>query len=62
MPIYEYECNICGNIIEKWENGSNGGMSCSKCKNVMRRIISHSTFVLKGGGWYSEGYNKKEKE
>ena len=60
MPIYEYQCSKCGNIIEKWDTISNNEYTCPKCKNKMKKIISSSTFVLKGGGWYNDGYTKKE--
>jgi len=59
MPIFEYICKSCGESIEVWGNDE---PLCPKCKNKMEKIISKSTFILKGGGWYSEGYNKKEKE
>lgn len=36
---------------------------CIHCdKYGAHRILSQSTFVLKGGGWYNEGYNKEKKE
>ena len=63
MPIYEYECNICGNTLEKWDSfSSSSRILCPNCGCFMDKIISSSTFVLKGGGWYSDGYSKKEKE
>ena len=60
MPIHEYQCNQCGKSIEIWEGKDFKDVYCTKCKKEMKRIISGSTFILKGGGWYSEGYNKKK--
>ncbi len=62
MPIREYRCNGCGKEIEYLIIGSEEDVVCSKCGTKMEKIISQSTFILKGGGWYSEGYSKKEKE
>ena len=61
MPIYEYKCSKCDNTIEKWNKDLfDKDEICPKCKNKMKKIISSSTFILKGGGWYSDGYNKKK--
>lgn len=57
MPIFEWECKKCGESIEIW--GTDEPV-CTKCENKMEKMISMSTFILKGGGWYNEGYNKSE--
>lgn len=62
MPVYEYECNLCNNVIEKTHGFTDVVVICPKCGATMNKIISSSTFILKGGGWYNDGYNKKEKE
>lgn len=62
MPIYEYECSECGHITEI-TLGINDPkpqmLPCQKCASCSRPIISRSNFVLKGGGWYNDGYDKR---
>ena len=61
MPIYEYECGECGSIVEAWQRiGSPPPDACETCGGPMQKLISHSSFVLKGGGWYSDGYSGKK--
>ena len=57
MPIYEYECQACKNVIEKWQSLSDQPLNtCPTCAGTMKKIISQSSFQLKGGGWYADGY------
>ncbi len=63
MPIYEFRCEECGRItVQRLPISSNQQVvKCDYCGEISaKRIISSSTFVLKGGGWYASGYNKKE--
>ena len=54
MPIYEYECNGCGDqheFIQKFsESPKRKCPSCGKLR--LRELISAAAFHLKGGGWY----------
>lgn len=57
MPIYEYECRACGKkheIIQK--HSDNPVAECPDCRGSMRKLISNSSFVLKGTGWYKTDY------
>ncbi len=58
MPTYEYKCNNCEAILELNHRASdNPQKKCTKCnKDTLTRLISATSFTLKGGGWYSEGY------
>ncbi len=57
MPIYEYECENCHEITEAWQHLTDEPLtSCPKCSGVLRKLISRSSFQLKGGGWYADGY------
>jgi len=59
MPIYEYECEACGSVIEVMHSvNGKGPKACetAKCKGVPHRKISASGFILKGGGWYTSEY------
>ncbi|MFO7964362.1 MAG: zinc ribbon domain-containing protein [Desulfobacterales bacterium] len=63
MPIYEYECESCGRIIEAFQNFSEKPLKkCGHCSGKLHKIISQSTFHLKGTGWYVTDYaGKKQK-
>ncbi len=63
MPTYEYGCEACG---KKWELeqriSENPIKKCPKCgKLKAKRLISGGNFVLKGGGWYADGYGSSTK-
>jgi putative FmdB family regulatory protein len=59
MPIYEYECRKCG-VFDYSQSLSDQPLSrCPKCRSKVTKLISASAFHLKGGGWYSDGYDKK---
>lgn len=58
MPIYEYQCESCKDVIEAWQSLSDKPMStCPNCKGTLKKLISVSSFQLKGGGWYADGYS-----
>ena len=60
MPIYEYECSNCGCIKEVWQHFSDKPLTkCELCEGKMRKLISQSTFHLKGSGWYVTDYASK---
>ncbi len=57
MPIYEYECLKCGKTSEAMQRFSDPPLTeCSHCKGQLRKLISMSTFHLKGSGWYTTDY------
>lgn len=57
MPIYEYHCSSCGRDFEKLQKVSEPPTStCPVCGKKTKRLISKSSFALKGGGWYKDGY------
>jgi putative FmdB family regulatory protein len=61
MPIYEYECSKCGHQTEVWQRITDQSATrCEKCKGKMRRLISQSSFHLKGTGWYVTDYASKK--
>lgn len=61
MPIYEYRCNKCGKEFEEWQKFSDPPVeSCPECGGKSSRLISHSSFVLKGTGWYVTDYGRKD--
>ncbi|MCE5333518.1 MAG: zinc ribbon domain-containing protein [Desulfobacteraceae bacterium] len=57
MPIYEYECLKCGKTSEAMQRFSDPPLTeCEHCKGQLRKLISMSTFHLKGSGWYTTDY------
>ncbi len=58
MPIYEYQCESCGEITEAMQSISDEPLStCETCSGPVKKLISQSSFQLKGGGWYADGYS-----
>ncbi len=61
MPIYEYECTVCGKRHEVIQKFSDPVLTeCPACKGKLRKLISNSSFVLKGTGWYVTDYARKD--
>lgn len=63
MPIYEYRCLACDKVFEEIHQHADDIMEepCPTCGKGSRRVISNTTFVLKGGGWYVTEYGNKKK-
>ena len=61
MPIYEYRCPDCGHEFEQLQRISEDPVKdCPECgKHDVRKLVSRSSFVLKGGGWYKDHYGLK---
>ncbi len=62
MPIYEYKCPQCNNVFEEWVKCHAHTASCPECQAVAEQIISNTSFVLKGGGWYVTEYGNRKNE
>lgn len=63
MPIYEYRCSDCEHRFEEFfskmpKEDEILAVECPKCKskNVVRWYGHSAGFILKGGGWYRDGY------
>jgi len=59
MPIYEYACPKCGEFERSQSIRDEPLKRCPTCKSKVTKLISSTAFQLKGGGWYTEGYQKK---
>jgi putative FmdB family regulatory protein len=60
MPLYEYQCSQCGEIEEAIQKFSDAPLStCKLCSGKLNKLISQSSFHLKGTGWYVTDYSKK---
>ncbi len=56
MPIYEYKCDKCGVFEVTQRITENALKKCPTCKSKVERIISATSFVLKGSGWNVTDY------
>ncbi len=57
MPIYEYRCTGCGGEHEFMQRFSDRPKrKCPDCGGKLRKLISSTSFVLKGTGWYVTDY------
>ncbi len=63
MPTYEYGCEACGASWELQQRISEAAVKdCPKCGEAKaKRLISGGNFMLKGGGWYADGYGSTTK-
>lgn len=60
MPIYEYQCEQCGQVEEAIQKFSDKPLTkCSHCAGKLHKLISQSAFHLKGSGWYVTDYAGK---
>jgi len=58
MPVYEYECQECNKVFEVQQKIADEPLShCPECEAPVKKLMSMSSFQLKGGGWYADGYS-----
>ena len=67
MPIYEYQCISCKRHHEIMQRYDDAPLTaCPDCGGEMKKLISNTSFILKGRGWYKTDYasgnGKKQKE
>ena len=63
MPIYEYRCPKCNKVFEEWcphITEDHPKEPCPDCGAISPRIISNTSFVLEGGGWYVTDYGYRK--
>lgn len=60
MPIYEYQCTQCQSVEEVIQKFSDKPLrKCKKCSGKLQKLVSQSSFHLKGTGWYVTDYANK---
>ncbi len=60
MPIYEYRCLNCGELVEKIQKFSDPSLTtCQKCGGELERLLSSPAIQFKGSGWYITDYARK---
>lgn len=60
MPIYEYECPSCGKFEAMQKITADPLTVCETCGKPVRKLMSLSSFALKGSGWYVTDYARKD--
>lgn len=54
MPIYEYECQLCGHRFERLQHFSDAPLKvCPDCGGPLQRVIQPVGIVFKGSGFYT---------
>lgn len=61
MPLYEYECEVCGKRFERIHKFSDPPIAvCVHCgKSPVRKLFSSPAIQFKGSGFYITDYAKK---
>jgi putative FmdB family regulatory protein len=64
MPIYEYQCEACGESHEALQKVSDAPLEvCPRCQApALRKKVSATAFRLKGGGWYETDFKTGDKK
>lgn len=63
MPIYEYKCKKKSHVFEVFERPSDKPTKkCIKCDSPVERLVSSSSFQLKGTGWYETDFKNSDKK
>lgn len=62
VPFYEYRCDDCGHQLEALQKISDAPLkTCPECgAGALKKLVSASAFVLKGGGWYVTDFRDKQ--
>ena len=60
MPIYEYQCKKCGEFEVTQRITEAPLKQCPTCRGRVTKLISSTSFQLKGGGWYVTDYGRKD--
>lgn len=59
MPLYEYECFLCGHHFERIRKVADAAsVCCPACGGKVRRLLGVPALQFKGSGWYVTDYGK----
>jgi putative FmdB family regulatory protein len=59
VPIYEYRCDACGNVVEAFQKMSDDPLTeCEKCGGPLRKLLHPVAIHFKGSGFYTTDYGK----
>jgi putative FmdB family regulatory protein len=63
MPVYEYRCTKCNKHFEIKQKISDDPLTrCKECNGELKKLITSTSFVLKGSGWYVTDYPSAERK
>ncbi len=63
MPIYEYKCKKCGKQFEVTQKITDEPLTeCGSCRGELKKLITNTSFVLKGKGWYVTDYPSADRK
>jgi putative FmdB family regulatory protein len=63
LPVYEYKCTRCSEQFEVSQKITDGPLtSCNSCGGELRKLITNTSFVLKGKGWYVTDYPSSDRK
>ena len=63
MPLYEYQCQACGERVEVIQKHNDPPYShCPKCSGEMKKLVSAPAIQFKGSGFYKTDYNPTKSE
>jgi putative FmdB family regulatory protein len=63
MPVYEYQCAKCKKEFEVMQKITDEPLSeCSDCGGELKKLITNTSFVLKGSGWYVTDYPSADRK
>jgi putative FmdB family regulatory protein len=60
MPIYEYRCDTCGQFEVMQKITERPLKRCPTCQAKVTKLISNTSFQLKGSGWYLTDYARRD--
>jgi putative FmdB family regulatory protein len=63
MPIYEYTCSQCqklSDVLQKLNDPRPEKCPACGAEGTLSRVVSRTSFVLKGGGWGADLYGSKK--
>jgi putative FmdB family regulatory protein len=58
VPIYEYKCTKCGEFEVMQKITESPLKKCPTCKSKVTKLMSNTSFQLKGSGWYITDYGR----
>ncbi len=63
MPVYEYKCTQCNEQFEATQKITDDPLTvCSSCGGDLKKLITNTSFVLKGSGWYVTDYPSSDRK
>lgn len=59
MPLYEYQCEKCGDVFEVRQKFSDAPVTVHEnCGGNVTKLLSAPAFQFKGTGWYITDYGR----